>query len=342
MNIKNIGFVILFVVCVFITGCKQQECKQKIPVMVKVEKVHKTILDGHQSFTGTVEETIGTNLSFSVPGTVTGIRVTAGQRVAKGALIATLDESSAKSSYESASAALGQAQDAYSRMKQLHESNSLPEIQWVQVQSQLQQAQSAEQIARKNLADCRLVAPFSGVIASKDVETGHNVMPGMTVAKLVSVNQVKIKISVPENEVSQINIGQPVNISVSALGGKTFNGKIVEKGISANAMSRSYDIKAIVDNPGCELMPGMICTLFTGKEQRIAEIVVPANIIQTDNENRTFVWVNENGKAAKKFVTVGSLTKEGISIISGLKESDEIIVSGQQKVSSGMAITVEK
>lgn len=341
MKVQHCSMTALCCLALIVTGCKQQEVREQHPVKVKVMKVHPVTFSGEQEFSGTVEEASGSTLSFSVPGTVQQIRVAAGQRVAKGELIAVLDESTLRSAYEAASALLVQAEDAYQRMKQLHEAGSLPEIQWVEVQSKLKQAKSAEAISKKNLADGKLYAPFSGVISEKNIDAGHNVMAGHPVVRLVTINQVKVCISVPENEISQINIGLPVNISVSALNGKTFSGKIVEKGITANPLTRSYEVKALIDNPSGELMPGMICTMDIEKEEADSVITLPISVIQTDEQNRTFVWVNESRKARKRMVHTGMLSRNAVVIRSGISAGDEVIVEGQQKVSEGMDVTVK-
>lgn len=322
------------------TGCKQQGASEKSPIAVKVMKVNPVSISGGQEFSGTIEEASGSTLSFSVPGTVRQIRVVAGQKVNRGELIATLDEATLLSAYDAAAATLDQAEDAYRRMKQLHENNSLPEIQWVEVQSKLKQAQATEKISEKNLSDARLYAPFSGVISEKAVEVGHNVLPGVPVVKLVKTDRVKVNISVPENEISHINIGQHVHVDVSALDGKSFTGKVSEKGISANALSRSYEVKALIDNPAGELMPGMICTLRIGQEKETATIVLPANIVQMDEANRHFVWVNDHGKAQKRVIEIGTLVRNGVQVGSGLSAGEEVLTEGCQKVSNGMNIKV--
>lgn len=264
---KHYKMVVLCSLALMATGCKRQEAREtRPPVRVKVMRVEPVTVFGGQTFSGTVEESSGTTLSFPVAGTVKKICVEPGQRVARGELIAVLDEATLQSAYDAAAATLTQAEDVYHRMKQLHDNGSLPEIQWVETQSKLRQAQSAENIARKALADGRLYAPFAGVISEKSVEVGHNVMPGVPVARLVATGQMKVNIAIPENEIASIAIGQIVSVNVSALGGKTFEGKIVEKGIAANTLSRSYDVKAAVDNPQGELMPGMICTLYICNE----------------------------------------------------------------------------
>ena len=168
-----------------LTSCQNNGDKQTTmsPVKVKVLRVSSSEIDGTERFSGTVEEANSTSLSFSIMGTVKTVHVGLGDRVAKGQLIATVDPFSMQSSYDAAKASLAQAEDAYRRMKELYDKGSLPEIKWVEVQSKLQQAKSMEEVARKNLDDCKLYAPFSGIISEKMAEVGQNIMPGLPVVK---------------------------------------------------------------------------------------------------------------------------------------------------------------
>lgn len=124
-----------------LTGCQDNKKQTMENESVKVKIMQVTASqDMHcKRFSGTVEEENGTALSFSVMGTVKTVHVTLGQHVSKGELIATLDPISIQSSYNVAKASLEQAEDAYRRMKELHDKGSLPEMQWVEVQSKLQQ-----------------------------------------------------------------------------------------------------------------------------------------------------------------------------------------------------------
>jgi RND family efflux transporter MFP subunit len=341
MKIKSNSVIACGILMLVASGCQHQASSSTHPVKVKTMKVELSTMTGGPEFSGTVEESSGSALSFPVAGTVERICVTEGQRVGKGALIAVLDKVSLQSAYEAASATLEQATDAYDRLKQLHDNNSLPEIQWVEVQSKLKQAQSTERIARKNLEDGKLYAPFSGVISEKNVEMGQNVMPGQPVVKLVNVHPVKVAIAVPENEIAQLSIGQSVRVTVPALGGRTFEGKIAEKGIAANPISRTYEVKATVSNPEDELMPGMIGTLGLQAHEDAQVIILPAQLVQTDEQNNPFVWTNQQGKAHKQKITTGQLTRNGVVVTGGLKPGDEIITEGQQKVSNETPVTVE-
>lgn len=341
---KSISYaaIMLMGACVM-TGCgKAPEANRVAPVKVKVEKMRLQPINGTQDFSGTVEEESGSLLSFLAGGTIRQLFVSQGQMVQRGALLGVIDETSLQSAYEIALATRHQAEDAYARMKQLHDNNSLPEVQWVDVQSKLKQAVAAEQIARKALSDSKLYAPYSGFIAEKTAEVGQNTMPGVPVMRLVKIDRVKVKIAVPENEIAHIKKGDEMKIQVTALGSKVFVGKVTEKGITAHPLSRSYDVKVLVENAAHELLPGMVCNVCqfnTGKSA--TAIVLPAKVIALDSDNKEFVWVGRQGKAAKQFVTTGGQTAAGVIITSGLNEDEEVIVEGQQKVSEGMSIATD-
>jgi RND family efflux transporter MFP subunit len=335
--------LIVLVCMALLVSCQQKKSAEQIqPVTVRVVKMIPVQMDGTQSYSGTMEEVSGTSLSFSVGGMVKQVLVDEGQRVSKGQLLAVVDDETTRNAHAAAQSVRQQAEDAYRRMKQLHDNGSLPEIQWVEVESKLKQAVSSEQIAQKSLHDTRLYAPFAGVIGQKSIDVGQNAIPGMQSFKLVNINQVKVKISVPESEISKVRMGQTALVSVSALSGRTFEGRVCEKGISADALSRSYDVKILLDNKGGLLMPGMICDASLEKAGGSTVFILPASIIQLDDDNRQFVWVDVNGKAQKRMVQTSAQTSGGVIITNGLNRGDEVLIEGQQKVSENMTLAVKQ
>lgn len=338
---KNVSILCLSILCFSIVSCKQNNEIASQPVKVKVMNIEPTSATVGQSYSGTVEEDKNASLSFPVTGTLNQIYVSEGQTIKKGEIIASIDDTMLRNSYEIAKSTLEQVEDAYQRQKQLFENNSLPEIQWIEIQSKLRQARAAEQIARKNLSESKLYAPFSGVVLKKEAEIGQTVTPGVSVVKIITISSSKVSIFIPENEISQVQIGMPVEVCVAALGNKHYTGTIVERVPSANSLSRSYEVKAKLDNLKGELLPGMICTLKIKSQEKPNVIILPNNVIQIDNQNRKFVWVNKNGTASKRYVEVGHFTNNGVEVTSGLKENEEVIIEGQQKVSENMAITIK-
>ena len=223
-------------------------------------------------------------------------------------------------------------------MEELHGKGSLPEMKWVEAQTALDRARAAEPVARKQLADCRLYAPFAGVISRKVAERGQNVAAGTTVAKLVSVGTLKVKIAVPENEVVQIAVGQKATVTVNALGGASIRGTVGEKGIVADPLSRSYDVKISVPNEGRRLMPGMVAEVAIDGTRHQEACIIPAHVVQIDEKNNEFVWLAVGGKATKRVITCGEFTASGVVVTSGLAAGDRIITKGQQKVSEGTKV----
>lgn len=347
---------LLMALCLVTGSCSQKkERENEKPVSVVTARVALSPLRGSRTYSATVEEMAGTSLSLPLGGTLKTVAVEEGQQVRRGQLIAVADGASQQSSYQMAVAAtrqaqdaLHQAQDAYKRMKLLHDNGSLPEIQWVDIQTKLSQAEgmvkqtkSAELIARKGLADMRLTAPFAGYISQKSAEVGQNVLPGQPVAKLVKIDQVKIKMAVPEDEIAGIHQGDRISGTVAALGHRHFSGIIKEKAVSADALSRSYEVTAIVDNPRHLLLPGMVCNVVAGARSDRMGLVIPADIVQIDEQNRTFVWVVVQGKARRAFVSLKETVGNNITVASGLHEGDILIVKGQQKVSNGTLVVTK-
>jgi RND family efflux transporter MFP subunit len=324
------------------SGDKTGTEKQERIIPVKVMKVSASASGGSLSYVGTVEESVAVALSFSGMGTVEQVLASEGQRVRKGQLLASLNTTTAQNAYDAAQSQLAQAQDAYDRLSKVHENGSLPEVKFVEIETGLQQAKSMVAISRKSLDDCRLYAPRDGVIASRSIETGESVMPGVAAFKLVGVDNVKVKISVSESEIGSISAGQEATITVPALDNAVFSGNVETKGVAANALSHTYEVKIGIANPQKTLLPGMVCKVETRHATSPqSEIVVPNRAIMISADNRHYVWIAENDVAKRKFIDIGDLTNDGIVVSEGLSAGDKVIVEGMSKVSEDTRILIE-
>lgn len=296
-----------------------------------------------QTYSGTVATGDGAEVSFTMPGTVEAIYVTAGQKVSKGQLLAKLKSGTLENNYNIAQSALAEAQDAYNRFKQLHDAKALADMRWVEVQNTLKQAENAAAIARRALDDAKVYAPVSGTIAEKLIDVGQTVVPALPAFRLVALGDVKVTIPVPEEEIARFRTGQTAGITVAALDSLHLTGKLTEKGIVANPLTRAYEVKFSVDNPDGKLLPGMLCSVRVERNDSTStpEIVLPPQSVLLAADNRNFVWIAKNGKAEQRFVETGNLTADGVAISSGLTPSDTVIIAGMQKVSDGTPIIPE-
>lgn len=339
------GWLVAFIIsCMMLAGCTEKARKlEKKNVKVETISVGNTNLGGTKDYVGTIEEKIGSTLSFEIAGNITSIRVEEGDRVSKGQLLATINPTTMKEAHRATLTTLKQAQDAYRRFLPLHQSGSISDMKWVEIESKLEQAKAAESIARQQLSHSTLTAPFAGVIAAKNVDLGTYVLPGQPVLKLANVAQVNAKVSVPEAEISHLHVGDKVKLMVAALSGAIFRGTISEKGIDANPISHTYDVKVGITNPQGRLLPGMVCNAqVQGSAATPFHITVPSQSIELDVDNSRFVWTVVNGKAHQQPVTTGDFEGDGIVILSGLKAGDQVIINGQQKVSEGMNVDTAK
>lgn len=320
-------------------GTKQSQSEEEA-ISVTTERATATSDYSQLPYVGVVEEETSTMVSFTGMAVLKTMTVSERQPVRKGQLLATIDDTQARNALTAAKASLDQALDAQQRMKQLHESNSLPEIKWVEVESQVQQAQASYDLCKKNLQDCSIYAPVSGVVGSKILGVGETVLPTEPVLTILSIDRVKVRVAIPEREIANIGNDTPTRLTVDALPGETFTGGRIEKGVSADPVTHTYDIRILVPNPGHRLLPGMVARVKThpNGEGQGGAITLPVKAVQQSPDKSLFVWRALDGKATRQVVTVGNVTGNRIVIESGISEGDEVIVEGYQKLGEGTPI----
>lgn len=303
---------------------------------VKVETLELKKQGGENelSYSGVVEPSVTTSLSFRLPGSVSAIYVDEGRPVGKGQILAVLDNGAYQSSYDAALASQKQALDALERMRTVYEKGSLPEIQWEEIKAKVEQAKSMANISKKNLDDCLLRAPSRGVIGSRKIEIGSNVVPGVPVFELVNISTVYVKISVPENEISRIKKGDKARVVIPAISQDAYSGEVETIGVLASPVSKTYDVKIMLRNKNLAIKPGMACDISLDLLDNSSKLLAPFKSIIKDKNDSSFVYiVDPNEKIAKKqIVKMGKILNEGVEIVSGLIEGDLIIVNGWQKI----------
>ena len=346
----------------------KKEPNVKVPTRVKTLVVSPGMVDNAQTYVGIVEEREATAVSFTGMGVVKRMLVNEGQTVSKGQLIAEMDDTQARNVLSGAEAQMTQANDALARYKMLHDNGSLPEVQWVEIQSKVAQAKSQLEVAKKNLADCRLIAPVSGIIGKKLIGTGETALPSQAVVSILDISTVKVKVAVPEAEIGGINVTTPTSISVEAING-SYQGGRIEKGVQADALTHTYDIRINVANGNRKLLPGMVASVrfISDGSQAIGSKMIPVTAVQKTTvstsrptvstsrptvstsrptvstgrqaDGSLFVWtVDKDSTAHRTTVTIGQTQGNYVSVIDGLSIGDRIATEGYQKLSEGTKV----
>ena len=321
------------------TSKKEQEAKA--PIRVKTEVASTATSVNGQTYVGMVEEQEATAVSFTGMGVVKRVLVNEGQAVAKGQLIAEMDDTQARNLLSGAEAQMTQANDALERFKMLHDAGSLPEVQWVEIQSKVAQAKSQLDVAKKNLADCRLVAPVSGIIGKKMIGAGETALPSQAVVSILDISSVKVKVAIPEAEIGGISGNTSSIIKVEAIG-SSFEGDRIEKGVQADALTHTYDIRINVANRERKLLPGMVASVSFGSEKsevKTEQLSMPVTAVQKKADGSLFVWtIEKDSTAHRTTITTGETLGNRIVVTTGISEGERIVTEGYQKLSENTKV----
>lgn len=320
-------------------GCGEDDKIRPLPV--EIQKVQAVSYSDEKEYVGIIEGKRTAELTFLVAGTIKNIYVQEGDEVKAGDVLAEIDNTSYENAYNVAKAALEQAKDDFKRLSVLKQKSSLPESQYIKAQTALNMAEANERIAYKNLADCSLKAPFSGILSKRYLDEGTNVAPAVAVFSLTDTSQVKINTAIPEKEIALIKDNQKGRVEISAVSGDSYEGSVVEKSMSAHPISHTYDIKLYIDNPQGLLIPGMVGRVYLNLHKENTAILIPLTAVSRNYENQLFVWIADSeNRAIRKEITTGKIIGDKVIIRSGIKDGDVIIVKGYQHLTEGSIISV--
>lgn len=319
---------------------KKKETKTVTPIQkATVLEIKTTSENEILNYSGTIEADNMVSIGFAVTGRVSSVAVQEGQRVKKGQLLATIEATTYQNAFYIAEASLEQDNDNFNRLNGLYKKGSLPERDFIAAKVALAKAKANKSMANKNLADTKLYAPFSGIITAKTTEVGATAAPSIPAFTIMKTDKVYAKASITESEISKLKIGTEATVSIASLN-KTFSGKIDILNPSADALTRTFNVKVRLDNNANELLPGMISTIKIKTDNPVELITIPAVAVLRDANDVLYVFVAQNSKAIKRRVTVGGFKNNQIIVTSGLKVGDKVLVEGQKNLKEGQTIAI--
>lgn len=331
----------LFVLMIILSGCQntdKQSLSEPSPIPVHVITVTRSEGNTSRTYVGNVEATRSAILLSKYGGTLEDLPVTTHQHIKSGDVLAIINSSAVKSAYEMAAASLHQAEDGYQRAKQVYESGSIPEVQWVEINTRLNQAKASANAAEAALEECRIKAPFDGMVAKIYTHKGMEVAVGEPILQMIDAREVQLKISIPEKEYAQLKIGDKAWFDVPALGVENIPATLTQKGLVASSLTHSYEGILVPDQPVIDLTPGMVAKVRLTKDNK-SGILLPISSIRLDVNGR-YVWSVKDSKAMKTPIYVEGFQGDGILVTSGLQAGDQVIIAGGEKISSGMMVDI--
>lgn len=316
---------------------------KKEEALVTVTTLKDTIFNHYLDIQGSVDTKENILIQPEFNGTLTSLTVKAGQRVAKGQILARVDDAGMSQQLASAENQYSLAKTTYERQKNLWDKKIGSEIQFLQAQTQMISAQKAVAQIKAQLSKTVIRAPFTGTIDEVFVEKGQVVSPSAQgLMRIVNLANMYVATTVPESYIGKLKMGDLVDVYLTSLG-KTYKGKVRQVGNFINPNNRSFGIEVSLPNPDNLLRPNQVAKLKITDYTNKNAIVVPTGVIQEDGTGSNYVYVvqESNGKtgtAKKVIVEIGKSSDNVTEIVSGLSVNDIIVVEGVNTISNGMKL----
>jgi RND family efflux transporter MFP subunit len=365
MQRRWLSLVLALAAC---TGGKVEAPKKRPPPLVTVGTPTVRDLPITLAYTVDIRPIEQADLQSKVPGYVEKVYVDRGDLVKKGQLLAEVRPSDLPQQVSQAKEQVGQAEASYQlavenarRARELFQREMISKAELDQSEAQLRIAQASHAAAKSGqgvvetrLSETRLVAPFSGSVAKRYLDPGALVQPGpqnATILTVMRVDQVRVFVSVLESQAPLVRVGQSAAVTVDALPGKVFSGKVSRVPPALDTNTRTLEAEIVIPNPDGTLKPGMYGRATLTVATHPHAVVLPVEAVLTE-ENERAVYVVDDvrpaegkgppvGRAHRVACEIGFDGGDWLEITHGLKGDEKVIILGLDLAGDGAPVSVK-
>ena len=315
------------------------------PAAVEVARATTLRIEDDAVAVGSLRSRQGVMLRPEVAGRVARIGFADGQRVRRGQLLVQLDDTLPRAQLQQAQAQASIARTNLQRNRELLAQNFVSASAVDQSAAALEVAQAQVALAAAQVERMRIVAPFDGVAGIATINLGDYVKDGADLVNIEDASSMSVDFRLPERYLARLKSGQPVDVQVDALPGRSFQGRIDAIDSQVDAQGRALLVRARLPNPKGELKSGMFArarTVFAVREQAV---VVPEEALVPQGGKQYLVKVVDGpaGKVSQRLeARVGMRLPGQVEILEGLAGGDLVVTAGQARLmrGDGLPLTV--
>jgi membrane fusion protein (multidrug efflux system) len=182
---------------------------------------------------------------------------------------------------------------------------------------------------RKAVDDCTIRAPMDGWVAERSISVGERIIalfPGAKLVTLLRIDPLRLTLTVPQQAMAQIKVGQAVTFRTDAFPGRQFRGAVRYISPTVTADNRSLCVEAVVPNPKAELLPGLFVTAELQLDKKETELYVPASAV-CNRGDVAAVFAIRGGKVCEQIVSLGEREASRVRILTGLAAGDVVVTA---------------
>ncbi|MHC4276179.1 MAG: efflux RND transporter periplasmic adaptor subunit [Planctomycetota bacterium] len=345
--------VLAFLLAFSLSGTAMAKDEQKRRERVVPVEVFKAITEDivyTEETTGTLHAGVDVDIRSEIDGIVQEIFFEEGDRVKKGDLLVTMDDSEYRykeleneGKVLKAEADLSLALKTFARMENLYKEGvvsgqdyDVAEADVELKEASLKSEQAILSFAQDELNDTRIHAPITGIVSEKFIDIGEYVTEGSTdLLNIIDIDPIKLEFTVPAKYFSYVKIGQEVSVSVEAYPDEEFTGSVYYINPKIAIDTRRFRCYARIRNPDGRLSPGFFVLTKLPVATHLNAVVIPEEALLSE-EGVSYCFRVEDGLAVRTVIVPGMRLKDGmLEIVKGLKAGDSVVVRGQYVLSGG-------
>lgn len=332
--------ILFLAIATVLTGCKPTGPAAGGPgpgmvtQVVAVKAEHQPVVESI-SLVGTVRANESVEIKAEVGGAVEKISFEEGQRVEKGAPLIEIDGGKISASLQQSEAQLRLAQSKFDRARDLSQTKAVSQAELDEARAVFDANSASVELAKEQLKDTKIHAPFTGIIGARMVSPGQVIAPQQVLTSIADLDPVKVELNVPERFMSRVAVGQKIELTVAAYRGEKFTGEVYFIAPQIDSVNRTALVKAKVANSDLRLKPGMFASLDLTLKVKEDAVVIPEAALIPQGENVVVVVVDNEMTAQMRPVKTGLRQAGRVEVIEGLKGGETIVVEGWQKARPG-------